>query len=129
MFFNLPLLANRGVFVIHSTNYVYYVLIRGFTCMQIFEEEIPKEVENKKTLPPKEAAIAQAPSKSKETALKIVVAIGKLQELNNKLAAAMEEEKQYNNSQFKEYIKLNNQFSAHLHQADKVFQQMIRKVR
>ena len=77
----------------------------------------------------KEAAIAQAPSKSKETALKIVVAIGKLQELNNKLAAAMEEEKQYNNSQFKEYIKLNNQFSAHLHQADKVFQQMIRKVR
>ena len=38
--------------------------------MQIFEEEIPKEVENKK-LPPKEAAIAQAPSKSKETALKL----------------------------------------------------------
>lgn len=98
--------------------------------MQIFEEEDIAQAEDETAqLEPKDAAVAQAPSKSKETALKIVVAIGKLQELNNKLAAAMEEEKQYNNNQFKEYIKLNNQFSLHLHQADKIFQQLIRKVK
>ena len=76
---------------------------------------------------PADAPVVQ--SKSKEIASKIIVKIGELQSLNNKLLAAMDEDGQYKNPSFEEFNKMNYDFSISLHKADKLFTRMMMKVK